>query len=257
MATMTKQEKFEMMAWARQQRNLGKLKQLLSYLLNSIVFLEGKKGKGKTLAATAIIHQLRELFGKPVVVIGTKMGLNANFGPFVFLDEKQFINELDKISTISKNSPDSEVENAVHTALQNLGVDIMNATLVFDEAYKLFDARTPSDKLVRVFGYFVAQSRHYNITIILIAPNRDMIDKRVRRQIDWFGRVSTTCKSLPNPETGRPMCVRPRCPHRTTVRFVGGIDKFKFTIYGPNYWDKYDTWAVVGFRSSHLKIGNV
>lgn len=257
MATAKQQERFEAFLREREQRNIAKLKQLLLFLINQVVFLEGKKGKGKTLAATAIIKNLKDHFGKPVVVIGSKMGLNENFGEYTFLDEKDFVGELDKIATISKDTPEDVVQDVVEQALKRLGVQITDVTLVFDEAYKLFDARTPSDKLVRVFGYFVAQSRHYGVTIVIIAPNRDMIDKRVRRQIDWWGRCTTTCKSLPNVETGRPECVRPDCPHRTTVRFVGGRDRFKFTIYGPNYWDMYDTWAKVGFRQSSLKIGSV
>ncbi|KKN33908.1 hypothetical protein LCGC14_0799010 [marine sediment metagenome] len=241
----------------REERNRLKLQQLLAHFWNQIVFLEGKKGKGKTLAAVAIVKQLRDLFGKHVVCIGSRLGLTEAFGEHTFLDERRFIEELDKIRLISKDTDDAQVQTAVEGALASLGIDIMDATLVFDEAYKLFDARTPSDKLVRVFGYFMAQSRHYNITIVLVAPNRDMIDKRVRRQIDWFGRCSTTCRSVPNPETAKPMCVKRGCPHRTTVRFIGGAERFKLTIYGPTYWDLFDTWTRVGFRESHLRIGNL
>lgn len=253
----TKQQELQQMRlFALQQKNLAKLRQLIGYLVNQIVFLEGKKGKGKSLGAVGITKNMKELFNKPVVVIGTKMGLNENFGDYTYLDEKQFIAELEKVSAVSKDTTDTDLGEAVDAALKKLGVDIMNAILIFDEAYKFFDARTPSDKLVRVFGYFVAQSRHYNITMILIAPNRDMIDKRVRRQIDWFGRASTTCKSLPNPETGQLECIRPGCPHTTTVRFIGGIEKFRLRFYGPTYWNMYNSTQVVGFRDSSLKIGS-
>lgn len=255
--TVKQQEQFEAYLEARRQANVAKKKQLLVNLVNQVTLLEGKKGKGKTLAAVAIVKSVRELYDKPVVIIGSKMGLTEEFGDYTFLDEKQFVNELDSVAKISKSTPDEAVQGAVEKALRNLGVNIYNAVLVFDEAYKLFDARTPSDKLVRVFGYFVAQSRHYGITIVLISPHRDMIDKRVRRQADWYGRCSTTCKSLPDPETGKPVCVRPQCPHRTTVRFIGGATRFKLSMYGPDYWPLYDTWSLVGFRQSHLNKINI
>ncbi len=253
MSTLTQKEKSDLYIQFKEDQNEIRLRQLISNLLNQVILLEGKKGKGKTIAGVGIIQALRDLFGRPVVIIGSKMGLTEEFGDFTYLDERKFIDELDKIASLSKSSSEDEVSSTVETALENLGINIMNATLVFDEAYKLFDARTPSDKLVRVFGYFVAQSRHYGITIILMSPNRDMIDKRVRRQIDWFGRCTTTCKTVPNPETAAPECVRFRCPHRTRVRFIGGIDRFKLNLYGPNYWPLFDTWAKIGFRESHLK----
>ena len=255
MTTAVQRRKQEALLQLKEERGRAKTWELLSLMSNQIVMLEGKRGKGKTLAATAMAYQLRELFGKKVVVIGTKMGLTSEFGPFIFLDEKQFIRELDKISTISKQTPDGAVGDAVEAALKEMKVDIFDSVMVIDEAYKLFDSRTPSDKLVRVFGYFIAQSRHYRTTLLILTPNRDMLDKRVRRQIDWFGRCTTTCRSTPEPETGRLQCIRLGCLHRTTVRFVGGLDRFKLIIYGPNYWNKFDSGTIVGFRPSQLQIG--
>lgn len=239
-------------------KNQATLRGILIRLLDQIFFIEGKKGKGKTIATVAICHDLREMFGKPVIIVGTKMGLTEKFGPFTFLSEKQFIAELDKIAKISKSTPDGEAESAIVTALKAMGVLIMNATIIFDEAYKLFESRGGgADKLVRLFGYFVAQSRHYHLTIGVIAPHRDMVDKRVRRQIDFYGRASTTCKSIPDPQTGRPVCVRWKCPHTTIVRFRGGATRFKLKVWGPSYWDKFDTWALVGFREKSLQIETV
>lgn len=228
-----------------------KTKRLLANLLNQLVLLEGKKGKGKTLSGVAICYNLREMFNKPVVIIGAKMGLREEFGPHIFLSEKEFVTELDKIATITNESSDGVVGDAVEKALKSLGVNIYNVTLVFDEATRVFDSRTPSDKMVRVFGYFVQQSRHYLITILVMVPNRDMIDKRVRRQFDWFGRCSTTCRTDPLTHT----CIRVGCPHITTTRFIGGVDRFKFKIYGPSYWPMFDSWAMVGFRAKDLQIG--
>lgn len=232
----------------KQRKNDIKVRRMLSMLLNQIVLLEGKKGRGKSLATVAVAKQIRDYFGKPVVIVGTKVGLTPAFGEFSFLSEKDFVQELDKLSDITNDSKEGEVETAIGRALKTLGVNIMNSTIVFDEAVKLFDSRSPSDKLVKLFGYFVAQSRHYNITIVITIPNRDMLDKRIRRQIDWFGRCSTTCRTLEG------KCVRPGCPHITTVRFVGGIDNFKFRVRSETYWPLYNSWAIVGFRPSATNI---
>ena len=153
------------------------------------------------------------------------------------MDEREFIDNLDRLTKVSKNTDDGQVGDAIEEVMKNMGISIQNALLVFDEAYKFFDARTPSDKLVRVFGYFVAQSRHYKSSLFLISPNRDMIDKRVRRQIDWFGRCFTNQRTKV-----------------TTVRLTGGVESVRMRINGPSYWDMYDTHAILGFRAKHLNI---
>ncbi len=212
--------------------------EVLGNLQRSVTLLEGKKGRGKTLAGVAIAYQLKELFGIPTVVVGTSMDLvRKQYGDFQFLDEKEFINHLDKLTTVTKNTDEDTVKGAIEETLLAMGVSVTNACMVFDEAYKFFDSRTPSDKLVRVFGYFIAQSRHYKCTVILLCPFRDMIDKRVRRQVDYYGRCFTSSKTK-----------------ITTVRLSGGMDSWKLKIFGPNYWEMYDTHALVGFRAKHLMM---
>ena len=215
------------------------LKQIesLGSLVRNITLLEGKKGRGKSLAAIALANKMRKFFGIPTVTIGSNMDLQDTFGPYVYLNEKDFINNLEGITKISKATEEGELGDAIETVMSHMGVSVTNALLIFDEAYKFFDCRTPSDKLVRVFGYFVAQSRHYKSSIMLLSPNRDMIDKRVRRQVDFFGRCFTNHKT-----------------HITTVRLRGGADSWRMRIYGPKYWDMYDTHALLGFRTKHLQF---
>ncbi len=219
-----------------------------SRFLNQITMLEGKKGKGKTLAAVAILKNLKILFGLKVVVVGTRMGFTEEFGEYTYLDEKEFVAQLDLITQVSKQVSDDELQSVVDAALAKMGVDINNSILVFDEAYKLFDARTPSDKLVRIFGYFVAQSRHYNASIIIISPRRDMVDKRIRMQVDNWGKCKTTCRAVNG------TCVRIRCPHKVTVDMIGGITQWSLNIYGPSYWNMYNSWSIPGYRQKHLDI---
>lgn len=244
-------QRFEVWKQIQAKKNDETKKRLLSYLLNQIVLLEGKKGRGKSLSSVAIAYELRELFQKPVIIVGTKVGLTDDFGPFKFLSEKDFVDQLEQISDIANSEVEGgDGESEIARALKSMGVDVMNSTILFDEAIKLFDSRKPSDKLVQLFGYFVAQSRHYNITMVITIPNRDNLDKRVRRQIDWFGRCTTTCRTL------NKKCIRPGCRHITTVRFVGGIDRFKLRLQATRYWPMYNSWAIVGFRPTQTAIKN-
>lgn len=217
---------------------ITKTEELLSRLVEQVTLLEGKKRRGKTLGAVAISYNLRELFGMNIVTVGSKMGLRDSFGPYQLLDEREFLSELDKITTVTKQTPDSELEGAIDEVLARLGINIYKSCLDFDEAYKLFDSRTPQDKLVRVFGYFIAQSAHYHATILLMSPHRDMIDKRVRRQVDWFGR----CYYLRKKET-------------VLIRFKQGlIDTWKLKVPGPKYWHMFDSWTLLGYRKKSLEI---
>ena len=201
------------------------------------------KGRGKTLSAVAIAYQLRERFNRHVITVGSKMGLKPEFGDFTDLTETEFKDALGKIQDVIDEKAGAE---EVVKALLRKGVDLMYATIAFDEAYKLFDCRTPSDKLARLFGYFMAQQRHYHCTTLLLTPNRDMVDKRVRQQLDWQGR-----------------CFHNKWTHRCTVRLVGGLETMTFTLSGTDdtyhlpYYSLYDTHTLVGFRRKHLAIEGI
>lgn len=212
----------------------------LARLVETSILLEGKKGRGKTLSAVAMCYQLRERFNRHVIAVGSKMGLRPEFGEFENLSETQFRSALEKIQDVVDEEAGAE---AVVSALRAKGVDLMYSTLVFDESYKLFDCRTPADKTARLFGYFMAQQRHYHCTTLLLTPNRDMLDKRVRQQLDWQGR-----------------CFHNKWTHRCTVRLVGGLETMTFMLSGDDgtyhipYYEMYDTYALVGFRRKHLEI---
>jgi len=212
---------------------------VLQQLVRGVTLLEGKKGRGKTLAAVAIAYNLREFFDIKTIVVGTSLDLTSKYGEFEFIDEKEFVSRLDTLTQVTKNTSDEVVSSAVERVLADMGINLLDSMMIFDEAYKLFDSRSPSDKLVKLFGYFIAQSRHYKSTVLLLCPFRDMIDKRVRRQFDYYGRCFTNNKT-----------------HQTTVRISGGMESWKFKINGPTYWDMYDTHSIPGFRAKHLQIGS-
>jgi hypothetical protein len=215
----------------------------LARLLETAILYEGKKGRGKTLTAVAQSYQLRERFGRHVIAVGSKMGLKPEFGEFQNLDEREFKNALDTIAEVAEDK-DSEKKGAeeVHKALLSRGVDLLYSTIVFDEAYRLFDA-SHRDRLSRLFGYFVSQSRHYHCTIILLTPNRKMVDQRVTQQIDWWGRVFHN-----------------KWTDKCEVILTAGLETMTFSIDGADgtyhtpYYEMYNSWALLGFRKSHLTI---
>ena len=119
------------------------------------------------------------------------------------------------------------------------GIIIEGAVIFLDEAYKYFDCRTPGDKLVRVFGYFIAQMRHYHCTVILCTPHRRYLDRRVRDQIDILAKVAYNKKTE---------YVHSRFLSYTTGEVTG------LRVYGPNYRHFYNSWGPISMRKKVLDI---
>jgi hypothetical protein len=212
-------------------------------LLETAILVEAKKGRGKTLTALALAWELRERFGRGVVCVGSKMSLNEKFGPFQHMSEGDFRNEMEKIAVAASEEDSAE---RVANMFDKYGISILYKTVVFDEAYKLFNARTPMDKLVQLTGFFVAQQRHYHVTTIFTSPVREMIDKRVRVQLDWQGRVYHN-----------------KYTHIARCRLVSGIDVVTYEVDGASdaehvpFYDMYDSWGMLGFRRTQLAIKNL
>ena len=214
----------------------------LARLVEQAILIEGKKGRGKTLTALAIAWWLRELFNRPVISVGSKMGIKPEFGPHKVMNEMAFRDELNKLSIVANEEDNAE---NVARAFEKYGISILYSTLIFDEAYKLFNSRTPMDKLVQLFGMFVAQSRHYHVTILLLTPDRSMVDgKRVRPQMDWNGRVYHN-----------------KYTNKARLRLVAGIETMTIEVDGlndptpeNNFYGMYDSWTLVGYRTSQLNI---
>jgi len=219
---------------------------VLAELLETSFDIVGKKGRGKTLNAVAIAYQMRQRFGRNVICVGSKMGIGQGsggpnaFGPYQFMSELDFRNEMERLSVAA-----DEEENAAKVAemFEKYGISILYSTLVFDEAYKLFEARRSSDKLVQLVGYFMAQQRHYHVTTIILVPDEDMLDKRVIRQLDWKGRA------YHNKYTD--IC---------RTRFTQGLKVMTLEVDGlddtmhPAYYSMYDTHNLLGYRKASLQL---
>lgn len=243
MATATLNRKAE----KKLLRILSKREDLLSRFIEQATLLEGKKGRGKTFSTVGICYNLREMFNLPIIVVGSKMGLRPEFGPHEVISEQVFLEKLEILTDIAEKIDPLLGEVDIEKALRAEGVNFMFSVVVFDEAYKLFESRTPSDKVVRLFGYFVAQMRHYHMSAILCTPRADMIDKRVRTQMDHKGR-----------------CFMNKRRERCTVWLKGGGMSWRLRVdnkdqFGlrPDYYNMYNSWALLGFRRKHLDIQEV
>lgn len=230
----------ELLVQVKYARREEKEIDFMGQLIEQSTLLYGKKGKGKTLAAVAVGYNMRKHYNRHVITVGSRMGLKPSFGDFEELSEWEFKESLSKIQdTIDEKLAAEEVVKA----LKAKGVNLMHAVIFFDEAYKLFDARTPMDKITRTFGYFMSQQRHYHCTTILMAPSARMVDKRVTDQLDWYGQ-----------------CMHDKRTHKCKVHFKRGLEVVNFTFNGLDgmnhvpYYEMYDSWALVGYRRSSLNI---
>jgi hypothetical protein len=222
------------------QLDLEKQTSALEQLRHKLTFVSGKKGKGKSAFAVAASWWLRENFGQPVVCVGSKMGLLPAFGPFDYIPEGEFKEELAKI-TIAAN----EDENAEHVAeiFRAKGIHLIGSTVVFDESHKLMNARTPQDKMVKLTVQFMSQIRHYDATGIVLAPDESMIDKLIRLQFDWKGQAFFN-----------------KYTKVVTVHLQYGIDVMNFEIdlldgsaHTP-FGEMYNTRNLLGYRQASLNI---
>jgi len=213
-------------------------------LLETAMDVVGKKGRGKSLTAVAIAYQMRERFGRHVICIGSKMGLKREvFGDFQVMSEADFRMEMERIDAAAG---EEESVEQVAKAFEKYGISILYSTVIFDEAYKLFESRRASDKFVQLTGYFMAQQRHYHVTTLLCTPDEDMIDKRVVRQLDWKGR-----------------CYHNKYTDVCRTRFVQGLQVETLEVDGtddvmhPAYYAMYDSWSLLGYRKSSLQINTL
>ena len=210
--------------------------EFFAQFVEALIVVEGKKGSGKTQLAVAILYKLKKYFELPIV---SDQKLRPAFGEYNHLDEASFVGEIDRVSDIARGTSQDEIELAVEFSLQKHGIKLANAAIMLDEAYKYFDCRTPSDKLVRVFGYFVAQMRHYHATLILCCPNRRYLDQRVRDQIDFLCKVAYDKYE--------------EVVHARFLSYETG-DVIPLAVYGPSYRDLYHSWSPIAMRKKVLDI---
>ena len=217
--------------------DLTKEQKYLLPFTEGITAVEGKKGSGKTTAAIALAWKVRELFGMPIVC---DFPLKEEFGPYTHLDIPRFLDDLRTVSAATKGHGTHVAERAVDMLFKTKYPSIEGCFMILDEAYKYVDSRTPNDRVVRLFGYWISQIRHFRTSLILIVPHMDMVDKRVARQVDRIARCYTDQR------------------REKVVCLVSDILRGKptrLTIDASKYWPMFDSWVLTPFRMAHLSVG--
>lgn len=134
----------------------------------SIVLYRGSRGKGKTLTMVkdALKYQL----------LGWKILTNLDGTPFEKISS-EYILSLDGSS------------------------QLFNTVLLIDEIELFFDSREWTRSESKKFGRFLQQIRKRNVPILCTAQFTDLIEKRLRQQIDIlvicsFDKVSQKCHNV-------------------------------------------------------------
>jgi len=127
-----------------------------------ITAIVGPMGSGKTLVLAALT--------KTEVTNGRTVYAS---GPFAFNGWKQF-DIMDILGMIEKE-------------------ELRDCVISLDEAYSLFDSRASATRLNKLFSYLVLASGRRGLDIYLTTQRVDILDKRVRRTIDFrLGCMGTT-----------------------------------------------------------------
>jgi len=228
---------------ATRQVNIDKVMdqriQLLHYLRNCVTLFHGQMGTGKSTNAVAISHWMRDLFELPVIQVGTSLGLKPAYGPFSYMPEKAFIEQLILMSHISEEITQNNIQDTetyLEWCRKTRGLTLYRSILLVDEMQKLCNSRTPHNRLNLAMLNFVAQMRHYHCTMIAMAPSPMNVDGRIREQIRWL------CKPDFDPAT-----------KWYTNRLRGPQGGVRLRIYAPDYYDMFDSWAFTGFNIKGLE----
>ena len=206
---------------------------ILYALLDQIIFVLGKRGRGKTTTMVAMAYWFRELFDKRIITVATDLGIRDVFGPYTYLSIEDFRKQLILLDEFARDPASAALEgDALEQALYKKGVIIYKAALFWDEAYKLTSARKPMDPMVQAIDTFVAQSRHYKVTLVLSSLALREIDWKIRDQVDW--------KAAP---------FFNKMTDRITVTFKRDADmaKMKWHIPASRYWPLFYSWNLLGY----------
>lgn len=214
----------------------------LNEIFEKKIMITGQGGRGKTSGAVCIAYDLKEETNRPVIAVGTKVGLiPETFGEFKEISTEDFIDQLKRINAATGSSAEMENAQQVYDVMKAHGVDLYGAIVIFDEAVELFNSAR-RDKLVLVTTAFFAKARHFYITPIILAPSENEIDIRVRDQVQWKG----TCFYH---EYKEKLFVHLKCGMRN-ITFEWNMEE---AILKPSYHSMFRTRNPISFRPSSLE----
>ena len=175
MATATQEAPVRLQKWEYKEAKF------FAPLSEGVIWLRGKAGGGKTATMVDIAYKLRKYFGKmPILDFHPK----PKFGPYEYMGPREFVTILEKMGDLVESGKmDGLDEDALAKLFkEELGIDLMNATIGLDEAYRYLRNRHPTKRLVLAYGDFIATWRHYHLTIIMCSPFKQL-DKLATGQV--------------------------------------------------------------------------
>jgi len=150
-------------------------------LSEGVIWVRGKGGSGKTATMMDIAYKLRKYFGKtPILDFRPK----PKFGHYEYMGPREFVAILEKMGDLVDAGKTEGLDEDALAQLfrKKLGIDLMNATIGLDEAYRYLRSRHPTKRLVLAYGDFIQTWRHYHLTIIMCSPFRQL-DKLATGQV--------------------------------------------------------------------------
>lgn len=160
----------------------------LEQLLDKKTLIWGKGGSGKTTVGICIGHDIRERWNRPVIIVGTRMGvIREKFGEVREIDELEFLDQLTRINKAVGKDTDITNPEQTQALLMSHGVYLFGATILVDEGLNLVDRRRYSDPVNQVVVDFSTKSRHFFITFVVFVPREEDVDPRALDQFNWKG----------------------------------------------------------------------
>jgi len=98
--------------------------------------------------------------------------------------------EVDRGQTVYSNGPFSfngwkPFDREMFLGLCDSKEELHDCSFCLDEAYSYMDSRNSASRLNKLFMYVVVQSRKRNVDFYLSTHHIDILDKRIRRAVDY------------------------------------------------------------------------
>lgn len=213
--------------YTRLSKQQKKEREFFASLTESFIWLRAKARSGKTATLVSIAYNLREYFNKTPIL---DFKPYDNFGYYEYMDVDAFIETQHLFSKLVKEGvfdglDGKELRAAVK---QETKYDLIDATIGLDEAYKNLWSRQPTKQEVLAYNSFCQTYGHYHMTVIIISPFKNQIDKDAARQV----KVELNCSY--DPQT---MLVMAKGLDRDTLEEVRLITPIR------KYGEMYNSWS--------------
>jgi len=200
----------------------------------------GDRGSGKTLSCTAwAYHFWRQGFN-----------ILSNYELFYVEHLSKLLNyqlDVDDIKKMGLTTPKVWDIDFFMNHMQD--EEMSDTTFILDEAYFFMDKRNTASKLNKLFSWFIAQTRKKNVNVLVCTQKENQIDFRLDQAATHF------IKCAPIGKTGMFRNI-------VTNRKLGARDSFVQIINGADYYDMYDTSALIAspqnaFASRYMDSKNL